>query len=85
MSKHKQSIATVSYSLALSEQERVRYRMMAQLAKENEAAEWSSAGILEGVRIADVGCGPGAVLRLLAEHVGPSRHKQLMAWLREYG
>ena len=21
----------------------------------------------------------------LAEHVGPSRHKQLMAWLREYG
>jgi len=54
----------------LSEQERMRYRMMAKGAVENEAAEWSSAGIQEGARVADVGCGPGAVLRLLAERVG---------------
>ncbi len=45
--------------------------MMAKGAAENEAAEWSAAGILEGARIADVGCGPGAVLRVLAEQVGP--------------
>jgi SAM-dependent methyltransferase len=62
--------ATASYGLMLSEQELMRYRMMAKGAAENEAAEWSAAGILKGARIADVGCGPGAVLRLLAEHVG---------------
>jgi SAM-dependent methyltransferase len=61
---------SASYSLALSDQERLRYRMMASSAAENEAAEWKRAGIVEGARVADVGCGPGAVLRLLAERVG---------------
>jgi SAM-dependent methyltransferase len=60
-----------SYSLKLSEQELRRYRMMAANAADNEAAEWSAAGILPGARIVDVGCGPGAVLQLLAERVGP--------------
>ena len=60
----------VSYSLALSDQERARYRMMAAIAAENEAAEWLGAGIGPGASVADVGCGPGAVLRLLAERVG---------------
>lgn len=58
------------YSLALTEQERSRYRMMAAGAAANEAAEWTAAGIAEGTRVADIGCGPGAVLRLLAERVG---------------
>jgi ubiquinone/menaquinone biosynthesis C-methylase UbiE len=70
MGQNKEPATAASYSLTLSEQERMRYRMMARGAEENEAAEWSSAGIREGARIADVGCGPGAVLRLLAEHVG---------------
>ena len=61
---------TASYSLTLSEQELLRYRMMAASAADNEAAEWSAAGIVPGARIADVGCGPGAVLRLLADRVG---------------
>ena len=58
------------YSLALSEQELRRYRMMAAIAADNEAAEWAAAGIVPGARVADVGCGPGAVLRMLAERVG---------------
>jgi SAM-dependent methyltransferase len=45
--------------------------MMAAGAATNEAAEWTAAGIVDEARVADVGCGPGAVLRLLAEHVGP--------------
>jgi len=64
------SPGVASYSLKLSEQELTRYRMMAASAADNEAAEWSAAGIAPGARIADVGCGPGAVLRLLAERVG---------------
>lgn len=60
----------VSYSLALSDQERARYRMMSAIAAENEAAEWLGAGIGPRASVADVGCGPGAVLRLLAERVG---------------
>jgi SAM-dependent methyltransferase len=59
-----------SYSLTLSEQELVRYRIMAAGAADNEAAEWLAAGVVPGARVADVGCGPGAVLRILAERVG---------------
>jgi SAM-dependent methyltransferase len=65
------SRASAGYSLALSEQERARYRVMAAGAAANEAAEWTEAGIVNAARVADIGCGPGAVLRLLAERVGP--------------
>src|SRR5215469_6366687 len=64
------SPGVASYSLKLSEQELTRYRMMAASAADNETAEWSAAGIAPGAQVADVGCGPGAVLRLLAEAVG---------------
>jgi 2-polyprenyl-3-methyl-5-hydroxy-6-metoxy-1,4-benzoquinol methylase len=70
MGEQSQPTASASYSLTFSEQERARYRMMAKGAAENEAAEWTAAGVLPGARIADVGCGPGAVLRLMAEQVG---------------
>jgi SAM-dependent methyltransferase len=59
-----------SYSLKLSDQELLRYHLMAASAADHEAAEWSAAGIVPGARVADVGCGPGALLRLLAERVG---------------
>jgi len=60
----------MTYSLTLSEGELARYRMMAQGARAEEAAIWSAAGIRPGAAVADVGCGPGATLRLLAEEVG---------------
>jgi len=59
------------YTLELSESERMRYRMMAGLARENEADLWEYAGIVPGARVADVGCGPGAVLAEIAQIVGP--------------
>jgi SAM-dependent methyltransferase len=59
------------YTLELSEPERMRYRMMAGLARENEAELWEYAGIVPGARVADVGCGPGAVLAEIAQIVGP--------------
>jgi SAM-dependent methyltransferase len=68
------SIATstdTTYALRLDPGERERYRMMAAAAREAEAAEWARAGIGAGASVADVGCGPGAVLRVLADEVGP--------------
>ena len=59
------------YTLELSEPELMRYRMMAGLARENEADLWEYAGIVPGARVADVGCGPGAVLTEIAQIVGP--------------
>lgn len=61
----------MTYALRLSPEERARYKAMAQTARENEAAEWALAGIGPGARVADIGCGPGAMLRVLAETVGP--------------
>lgn len=61
----------MSYVLRLSPEERTRYRFMAQAASAAEAGEWAAAGIGAGARVADVGCGPGAMLRVLAGVVGP--------------
>ncbi|MEO6472195.1 MAG: methyltransferase domain-containing protein [Aeromicrobium sp.] len=58
------------YTLRLSEPERMRYRMMAAMALEQEAELWLTAGIKPGARVADVGCGPGAVLVEIARIVG---------------
>jgi SAM-dependent methyltransferase len=61
----------MTYALRLSPEERARYTAMAETARASEAAEWAIAGIGPGARVADVGCGPGAILRVLAETVGP--------------
>ena len=58
------------YALRLSEDEIARYRLMAQLARSREADVWELAGIRAGARVADVGCGPGALLPALSEIVG---------------
>jgi SAM-dependent methyltransferase len=60
------------YALQLSEAEQQRYRMMAARAYEHEADLWTRAGIVEGARVADVGCGPGAVLAEIGRIVGPT-------------
>jgi SAM-dependent methyltransferase len=59
------------YTLQLSEPERMRYRLMAERARESEADLWEYSGIVPGARVADVGCGPGAVLTEIAQIVGP--------------
>ena len=64
--------AAAGYALRLSEAERTRYRMMAQRARETEAGLWERAGVVRGATIADIGCGPGATLVMLADVVGES-------------
>ncbi len=58
------------YSLELSEEEVARYRLMAAQARANEADAWQAAGIVPGARVADIGCGPGATLVVMADIVG---------------
>ena len=48
--------------------------MMAARARAEEGDLWSLAGLVPGARVADVGCGPGAMLVTLAEVVGPAGH-----------
>ena len=62
------------YALKLSEAELARYQWMAEAAAQVEAEHWTAAGVVEGVRVADVGCGPGAVSAVLARLVGPAGH-----------
>ena len=58
------------YALRLDEGEVERYRMMAEQARAAEADLWELAGIGPGARVADVGCGPGAMLPALSGAVG---------------
>lgn len=58
------------YTLAVSEDEVQRYRMMASVAAATEADAWTQAGIVTGARVADVGCGPAATSVELARVVG---------------
>jgi SAM-dependent methyltransferase len=60
------------YSLRLSDAEVQRYRMMAETAMKDEADIWQLAGIQAGAAVADIGCGPGAMLQVLSERVGPT-------------
>jgi ubiquinone/menaquinone biosynthesis C-methylase UbiE len=59
------------YALLISDEEVRRYQLMASHAREAEQSLWRTAGIVPGARVADVGCGPGAVTLLLAEAVEP--------------
>ncbi|UUU36513.1 methyltransferase domain-containing protein [Streptomyces sp. CA-210063] len=59
------------YSLTLDDSEIARYRLMADIAERREHELWTAAGVAPGARIADVGCGPGALSVRLADIVGP--------------
>jgi SAM-dependent methyltransferase len=63
---------TRRYALQLDPGEVERYRMMAEQARAAEADLWELAGIGPGARVADVGCGPGALLPALSSAVGPA-------------
>jgi SAM-dependent methyltransferase len=62
------------YALTLSDEELRRYHDMAARSHASEADLWDLAGVAAGARVADVGCGPGAVSAYLAELVGPTGH-----------
>ena len=59
------------YPLELDQAEVERYQTMAEAARQAEADLWEPAGIVAGARVADVGCGPGAMLPALSAAVGP--------------
>ena len=59
------------YPLELDQTEVERYRTMAEAARQAESDLWEPAGIVPGARVADVGCGPGAMLPALSAAVGP--------------
>jgi SAM-dependent methyltransferase len=60
------------YGLALDQAELARYTLMADQARTSEADLWQRAGITAGAHVADVGCGPGALLPALGQAVQPS-------------
>ncbi|MGP4007513.1 class I SAM-dependent methyltransferase [Streptomyces sp. 4N124] len=59
------------YALTLSDSEIERYRLMADAAERRERDLWVAAGAVPGARIADVGCGPGAIAVRLASMAAP--------------
>ncbi|MDI2124842.1 class I SAM-dependent methyltransferase [Yinghuangia seranimata] len=59
------------YALTLSDAEVARYRIMADSAERAERHLWTDAGAVPGARVADVGCGPGAVSVRLAALTAP--------------
>jgi ubiquinone/menaquinone biosynthesis C-methylase UbiE len=61
-----------SYALQISDTELSRYRNMAARALQQETAAWTTAGFVSGARVADIGCGPAAILVELARIVGPT-------------
>jgi precorrin-6B methylase 2 len=60
------------YTLAISDAEVARYRMMASKALMQEAAQLREAGVVDEAVVADVGCGPAAMSMTLAAEVGPA-------------
>lgn len=63
---------SLQYPLALSEAEVARYQLMAERARVAETDLWQRAGIVAGAQVADVGCGPGALLPALSDAVAPT-------------
>jgi 2-polyprenyl-3-methyl-5-hydroxy-6-metoxy-1,4-benzoquinol methylase len=60
------------YALQLSEAEIARYQLMAETAERAERDLWIAAGAAPGARIADVGCGPGAISGSPRGSAGPT-------------
>lgn len=63
---------TTSYALGYSEEELKRLGTQAEVIDPIFGRTLSLAGIAPGMRVLDVGCGPGYVSALLASMVGPS-------------
>lgn len=62
------------YALAHSNEEVERFRWLAEIAAGFEGDAWAAAGVRAGARVAEIGCGPGAILAQLAQRVGAEGH-----------
>jgi ubiquinone/menaquinone biosynthesis C-methylase UbiE len=60
------------YVMGRTNDEYDRLRLQAQLLEPVTAAVLEKAGLRTGFACLDVGCGPGEVMRLMAERVGPT-------------
>src|SRR4051812_34684530 len=65
------SVSTPGYVLARTSDEYRRLRLQSAIWEPATARFLDRIGIPPGARCLDVGCGPGEVLRLLVERVGP--------------
>ncbi|HEX6522247.1 MAG TPA: methyltransferase domain-containing protein [Streptosporangiaceae bacterium] len=59
------------YVLALDDAAVQRFLLAGRLAEGAERTKWAAVGIAPGARVADIGCGPGAIATLLASLVAP--------------
>jgi len=62
------------YVLARTEAEYQRLRLQAKAWEPATRALLADAGIAEGMRCLDAGCGPGEAMRLIGRMVGPTGH-----------
>ena len=63
-----------SYVYTSSEQETKRLNKQSDLIKESSIAHLLKAGLVTSLKVADVGCGSGAMTTFLATQVGPTGH-----------
>src|SRR5438094_10568112 len=59
------------YPLELDDFAVQRYMQGASLAAHAEQRQWIDAGVKAGTKVADIGCGPGAITVLLGRLVEP--------------
>ena len=62
------------YILARTEAEYRRLRLQAKFWEPATRTILADAGLAEGMRCLDAGCGPGEVMRLIGRAVGPGGH-----------
>jgi ubiquinone/menaquinone biosynthesis C-methylase UbiE len=60
------------YVMGRTSEEYERLRRQSEFLEPITRAVLSRAGLCPGMRCLDVGCGPGEVMRLMAEQVGPA-------------
>jgi ubiquinone/menaquinone biosynthesis C-methylase UbiE len=65
-------VTSDSYVLSRTSDEYRRLRLQASIWETATARLLDQVGVAPGMRCLDVGCGPGEVMRLLAERVGPA-------------
>jgi ubiquinone/menaquinone biosynthesis C-methylase UbiE len=63
-----------TYVMGRTSEEYERLRHQAELLESITGSVLDRVGLCSGMRCLDVGCGPGEVMRLMAERVGPTGH-----------